>query len=542
MSKPYHLMLLTLLMPSLVFGQPIDSSSSLDTQFANPSNLTDKQMDEAKNFIHEGQKERIIKEKCAAANNCQDTESGFPIESLIGKAYTVLGMFSGGGMMPELKMKPKTKGATGTGATPEATPAASTEGAKAGGEAGKSGKDAGEKQKDYCMMIATAYEVVGGLMQSSLQKKAENTTVQGDEQLQALVSLQETHKARMKTAKYQSYVYGGVTACYGAMLAKGAVVNPSFVLKMGGAAALTGLYLKKANKHKKAADKVGEVIAALDWAGKNCNPWTKTSCFCSEKTSKERYPTQYEEVCILNKGNFETPKIALGCAAVSNGKTTYDKDCKCKQTNTCMRTSLKMMNPTLGTSANLMADVNKQFEVLNSGIIDQGELDRASLAQSAMATKLRGKSVGKVKVPDLTPDQKKAAEELSNYMPGDAAGMMASAQPATDKPGLQDGSSIGSSAISKISPKIKEQLGEAIDGKYQTGGGSDSFNKGDDEFVLPTMPGQETAKAESTEVMSFAEKAFSKADVSNSPSTPIFDIISNRYRRSGWSKLDTEGK
>jgi hypothetical protein len=543
MKKTCHLMLLLLMLPTFVFGQTIDNPNSLDSQFATPTNLTDKQMNEAKDFIHQGQKDRIIKEKCAAANDCQDKGEGFPIETLIGKAYTVLGMFSGSGMMPEITMKVKPdKAAQGANLPGQeeaaAAPAAGAE--TAGAEKAGAAKDANtKKEKDYCMLIATAYETVGTLLQQQMQKKAENTTVDGDEQLQALVSLQETHKAREKTAKIQSYVYGGVTACYGAKLATGAVANPSFILKMGGAAALTGLFMKKAKKHKSAADKVGEVIAALDWAGKNCNPWTKSACFCSEPTSKERYPDQYQEVCVLNKGNFETPKIALGCTAVQEGKVAYDKECKCKQNNSCMKANLKAFNPKFGMGTNLMAGANKTFEMIGTGDIDQGELDRATLAQTALATKIKSKDDSKIKAPALTDDQKKMAEELKQYMPANAAALMASAQPTMDKPSLQD-STIGISSVSALSEKVKEKLGTAVNVSYKKGGGYTDTS--DDSFELPKMPGMGNDPKEGTEVLTFAEKAVSKADVNNTPSTPIFDIISNRYRRSGWSKLDTEGK
>lgn len=517
--------MIILILPNLVFGQVVEDPNSLDGQFSTPTNLSDKQMDEAKNFIHQGQKDRIIKEKCAAANNCEDKGEGFPIETLIGKAYTVLGMFSGDGMMPEIKMKPtenQMKAVEG----------------KTGAD-GKPLKPEQDKKKDYCMLIATAYETVGTILQQQLQKKAENKTVQGDEQLQSLVSLQETHKAREKTAKIQSYVYGTVTTCYGAMLATGAQADTSFILKMGGAAALTGLYISKANKHKKAAEKVGDVIAALDWAGKNCNPWTKSKCFCSEPTSKDVYPDHYQEVCVLNKGNFDTPKIALGCAAMNGDKVSYDQDCKCKQTNTCMKANFTAYSPKLGTGVNLMSDVNKTLDMITTGDIDQAQLDRATIASMALAKKVSANKKLKLKTPELTAEQQAMAKELAQYMPESAAALMASAQP-TMKPGLEV-TAPGNSAISKISQEVRDQLGDAIKVDYKQNYSS-TYSRDDDDFVLPKMPGMETEQKDGTEVLTFAEKAISKADVTNSPSTPIFDIISNRYRRSGWSKLDTEGK
>ena len=98
------------------------------------------------------------------------------------------------------------------------------------------------------MMAAMVWESVGGMLQQALQKKAENTTTPGDAQLQALVSLQQTHKARQETAKYQAYVYGGVTACYIGMAFTGIQLDASFWIKSVGAATLTTLYGLKSDK------------------------------------------------------------------------------------------------------------------------------------------------------------------------------------------------------------------------------------------------------------------------------------------------------
>jgi hypothetical protein len=533
MKKYSHLLVLLLLLPTLVFGQSVDPQpNSVDSSFSNPTNLSDKKMDEAKNFVHQGQKNRTYKEGCAKINDCKD-EEGFPLEQLIGKAYSVMGMFVGGGMGPQLTMKPS---AAQIGKAQEATKVAQAADPQA--EAVKPDQD---KKPDYCMMISMAYEAVGSMIQQDLQKKAQNTTVQGDEQLQSLVSLQETHKARQKTATIQSAVYGGVTACYTAQLMYGGVaVDTSFILKMGGAAALTGLYVRKTLKHKKAAEAVGEVIASMDKAGKNCNPWTKSACFCSEPTSKDVYPSQFQEVCVLNKGNFDTPKIALGCSSVDEKKKiVYDKECKCKASNTCMKANLQLYNPKFGLGTNLMGEANTTFDMIGKGEVDTAVLDRATLKASAVAAKVMPKSAN-IKTGPLTAEQQKAAKDLEQYMGPQAAAAMASATP-TNKNGILS-SGLGSSAISKLPPSVKEKLADAIDVSYSNNGGGSDYSSGDDEFKMPTMPGAESSSPESVEVLSFAEKAISNADVSNSPQTPIFDIISNRYRRSGWTKLDTEGK
>jgi hypothetical protein len=76
--------------------------------------------------------------------------------------------------------------------------------------------------------------------------------------------------------------------------------------------------------------------------------------------------------------------------------------------------------------------------------------------------------------------------------------------------------------------------------KYSSGGpgfGSTADEAGE----TITMPGGEATQGGS-EVLTFAEKAVENADVTNSPDTPIFDIISNRYIRSGINKLQVEEK
>jgi hypothetical protein len=513
------------LIPAFVGAQTVDAPGSVDSQFSNPTNLSDAKMDKAKNFVHQGQKDRMYKEKCAQTGACKEQDEGFPVEMLIGKAYAVMGMFLG----KELTKKPE---------------AATTKGTSQGTSNDAKPKSEGEGQTDYCIIAAMAWEGVSTVLQQSEQKKIQSAPqTPGDEQLQSLVQLRQTHKAREKSAKMQGYAYGAVTGCYVAMLATGAAaMKPKLGIKMGGAALLTTLYLKKANKHKNAASKIDEVIASLEPAGKNCNPYTKTACFCTEPTSKDAYPSEYQEVCVLNKGNFETPKLALGCAALgTDKKISYDKECKCKQSNSCLKSNLKPFNPKFELGSNLMADANKTLNLMANGDIDQGYLDRASLRNVAMASKLKSKINDETKAPTLTAEQKKMAREFETFLPAGAAAAAAAASPSV-RPGLMESAIGGVAAISKLPPTVKEKLGEAIDGGYRTGGAETTYAKDDEMPIMPMIPGQEEPKAESTEVMEFAEKAISKADISNAPSTPIFEIISNRYRRSGWNKLEAQEK
>lgn len=527
MKQTILTLLILLSLPSIVVGQ------SLDQSFENPTELTDKQMSDAKGFEHSGIKDRAIKEGCAGLNDCKEEDEGFPIEMVIGKAYALLGMMSGGGgMMPGLTKKPEAKVEIEGPPNPADPPAPAA------------GAEKAETQPDYCMMVAMGYETLGGVIQDHLQKKAEtkNKEIQ-DTQVQALLNLKETHKARKTTANWQSAIYGGVTACYVGMAFTGEIATDwKYWAKLGGATALTALYIKKANKHDKAAKKVQLVIDSLPKAGE-CNPWTKTSCFCSEPTSKERYPANYQEVCVLNGGNFDTPKVATGCGAVVGGKLTFDEKCKCKETNSCMKSNFKTYNPEFSVATNYMNEANKAFDLLNSGMYDEGKVSAVSYAAGAMASKVKGKlntrTIPKVALND---EQKKMAAELAAYVPAPLASV-AAASNSDYSGGVKESAGSSAAALGSLPSSLKEKLADTkIKANYRQGGGGSTYKpkseRPDFSFGFPKTGEAESASG--TEVLSFAEQAISKADVNNTPETPIFDIISNRYRRSGWGKLEAE--
>ena len=498
------------------------TGESLDTTFANPTKMTDEQMNSAKDFVHKGIKDRAIKEGCSQGglNNCQDDDGSFPVESLIGKAYALIfgGMLNGADGPSFTKKPDAAAAAQDTGTTP---PTEVKE----------------ETSPDYCMYAAMAYETLGGMIQAGLQSKADQSAqASGDIQLQSLVNLKETHKARKKTANWQAGVYGAITACYAGMAYTGITLDWKYWAKIGGATTLTLLYKKKANKHSNAAKKVQTIIDSLPKSG-DCNPWTGTKCFCQELTSKALFPTEYEEVCVLNNGNFDTPKAALGCGVVVDGKMQFDKECKCKQTKTCFTANLKSYSPKLEIGANLMNEANKGFDLLSNGDFDEGKIDHYANQMAAMGQRIKPKKDNTPKV-NLNAEQQKIANALAPTM-GSAAALAAVSPPAGPRGGIVDPPALKSSALDNLS-EDKGKIAEAIKASYKSGGRGSIASSNAPDFVFPGLMAQAPKENSNTEILTFAEQAVSKADVSNAPETPIFDIISNRYRRSGWGKLQEQ--
>jgi hypothetical protein len=517
-------------------AQTIDGSDSLDSTFSETPQLTDQQADEAATFVHQGLKDKAIQEGCdnKTLKGCDGSSARPGLEDQIGKMYAVI--FGLGPML----MKGSGGGSSSGGQTSGGTTSGGTTsgGTTTGTSGGTSGTEAGETKKtDYCIYIPIAYEGLSFLLQSSGQKQAQQDSANLDPQLASLVQLKEAHKTRKKTATQQSVVYGVTGACYAAQMFMGQT-NTMTIVKMGAAGALSLLYMSKAKKHGKAADMVQAVIDGLPKAG-DCNPWTGTACFCSEKTSAKLYPGQYQEVCVLNKGNFNGPLANDGCAVQVAGKISLDATCGCKATNTCLSSKISLGKSSLGLGANFVNDANKGLALLDPSQFDEAKLADFSSAMAAKLSKVPVKNVPDVK---LTPAQKALADEMSKVAPASIAAL-AAASPTGAPPvgGLMGGGT--SSALDKLPDSLKKDMKDfEVSGSYRKNGGfSPTSAAAEPGFSIPGLGGPQQPQG-GVKVEEYAAKAMNNADVRNSPDVAIFDIISNRYRSSAWKRLDTEGK
>lgn len=547
--KKHTFLLIPLLILSLTIeAQTLDSSmggNTLDSAFTAPGGLTDQQAKEAQNFVHQGRKDALLEKACKNADGACDpygpdnTKVLLPtmLEDNLGKLYTLffggMSLLSGG---PKLKLKDK-KDNAGTDPAPQTDAAAETTEAPPAKDAGK---NKGREGADYCMYGALLYEGVATVIQVGQQNKAAAETANlNDPQLSALVNLKETHKARKRTATYQSAVYGATSACYVAqMLLRPVQVDAKYIIKMTAAAGISALYTAKASKHGNAMKKIQEVIDSMPKAG-DCNPWTGTSCFCKEPTSQQLYPGQYMEVCVLNNGIADGPKADLGCGVLVNNQVQFDEKCDCKATNTCVTASLKFGNPTIGLGSNFLNTANAGFALLDPSQFDEAKLTDFANGAAAM----NGQVKTKTRIPDvqLTDEQKKIADSLKDVVPP-AIANMAATMPTSPIEADSQLAPAASSGLSALPETIKKQLSSPeISGNYKSGGGRTTFSDDDGPgFVMPPIPGQQPAGPPATEVLTFAERAVSNADVTNRPDTPIFDIISNRYRSSGMKRLSLE--
>lgn len=526
-------------------------AQTLDSVFSQAATMTDEEAKRAENWNHEGKKASVVTEKCATQSGlgkagCDENKIddngailggsfGNTLENNIGKLYGVIfgaGFLTGSGP----KVNVAEKGAAKLTKEDKKT-------LKKNGEVTDANGKKTEQKNDYCIYAALGYELVAGMMQTAGQKQ-NATSIAGDPQLQALVSLKQAHKTRKRTALYQALIYDATLACYiarmtGVMGGGKVVADFSYWAKMAGAGVLAGLYHTKSAKHGKAEKAVQKVIDALPKTGE-CNPWTGTACFCKEPSSKTLYAPEYEEVCVLNAGNSETPKGQLGCGVLKDGVMSFDQACECKKTNSCYKASASGYSASFNLGSNFMNDANKGYGLLSDGSFDQGAFDGYSAGAFANAKRVSSNVVpSPAPSLNLSANQKKLAADMKGL------GALGTAMAASDDYTPPGGGLMnsGSTSLAALSPEIKKKLEAETVSAYKQGGPGFDANSDDSEpqIVMPSLDG-ESKTENGTEILSFAEQAVNQADVTKAPETPIFDIISHRYRASGWNKLQAEEK
>ena len=77
------------------------------------------------------------------------------------------------------------------------------------------------------------------------------------------------------------------------------------------------------------------------------------------------------------------------------------------------------------------------------------------------------------------------------------------------------------------------------------GGGSalrkqQTYKKRTSSGFLSNLRRKKTSKSHSAKVMRFAKRAQEQAQISTNKERPIFDIISRRYKVSGWKRLEVQ--
>jgi hypothetical protein len=529
--------------PTLVMGQTLDES------FATTKPLTDQEQDQANNYFHQGIAGDYLKKECGKLSKeyktqlgCQD-ETGAPgqvlggslggvLEEMIPRLYGMIGMVAmatGGGSITMKTGEPT----AAVQAQPTANPPIEA----------KPASDGTEKKKDACIYIPMAGEAISQVAQQVSERNIQNQMADkqkqnslGDQQKESLYAVANVHKGRAKTSMMQATVFGATSACYAAYIAKGGYVDKMAWVKFGAAALVATIYIKKADKHKKYAAAVRKVADGLPGDGE-CNPFTQTQCFCSEASSQKVDPTNYVKACVppelANNGNANPN--AIPCATIQNGQAKVDTSCSCKRNNSCLNGQLQARAASIDFGGVNMADPLRLLNEMN-GEFDPEKIEPIIGSINARAKKaVSGLPVANVPSVTLDDKNRRIAKELAGAgVPARVAAFAAGSNIPSVSPGLA-----ASGALSNL-PSLEEESSGSRQGTSYNPSSSSRSNRNSGSRTDFTNPFAKGGKQEAVQVETFAEQAFAEAEITKDTSIGIFDLISNRYRRSGWSRVDME--
>lgn len=589
---------LSLTLSAQLIVTPVLAQSGLNDSFSdmNATQLTDAEAAKAKTFKHAGVAKKVVTEGCSKGQCDLDKvagngsllggEIGAMVEDNLGKLYatifggggalvaaisSVIGINSGAGAMGSAI------GAIGTGKEKEEKEGiailkdkngntikgkeniakAKTEikgldkdnakklanGKQIDATVDKEGKATSSSTKvvtDMCSKIAIAVEVGAALNQHLRQKSIENrATTPGNEQKDAIDKAGDLHLLRSQTAMIQAVGFSGIVGCYALMK----LFNPAMVLdtktiiKAGAAAVISAIYYAKSSKHKRAFKTLRELSVKLPIDGA-CNPYTQTTCFCAEVSSQTLYPAEFQKACLPSLLANRTDLNPLSCV-IQNIDGTYKADtaCACKAKKTCVNTNLSMLGLNFNGAANLMNQSQGAIDASLAGNFQEGQLNSAFLKTAALNNRVLASLDKKVPSTKLDAKSQILANELAKILPPNIAASIA-ATPGNDLPE-------GYNKIAAPEIKAPEAAQKAVDeatkkAAYENAGSGFESTSTQEEITLPGVAGMEEKGNTGSEIVSFTEEAVRNTGVSKQAETPIFDIISYRYRQSAWNKVDVK--
>ncbi len=395
------------------------------------------------------------------------------------------------------------------------------------------GEEKKEEQEDYCRYIAMGTETIATFMQSKEEEtiasmSSSDQTAQAD----ALYKQKNAHLGRARSVNTQVIGWGASTACYSAMmLGPASATSVTNWLKLGASTLLWRYYSWEKKTHKLAAATVQSVIDKLGKKG-DCNPISDRACYCAQPETQDD-----QRFCLpqLRQGGV-AGAYQISCL---NDKLKLDPTCACASNNTCFDERMKAKLAQIHVPESLAANISPFFSAAK-GVSKPGaneyEIDPNSNKLFATASGILNKNASKIGLPNTTLSKAKTneANALKDFLPNSVARTFASAK------APQGTSSQASKFKAALSPSfaIPTKDNRVASKKMRLRGGQNLTPTNSKKSVsLARAKGSSTA---SQQVLKFAEKAKRSAQIYKDKSLNIFDVVSNRYRRTAKRRLETE--
>ena len=521
-------------------------------------NLTDAEKRLSEEFVHDGKALRQQKEECdklddpSACRGSEPDSKFMGIDASMVKAlsqmYTMVVGFGESGLSHENTMSPD-KPATDTPSTPETpateTPATETPSTSEASNAEGGAEGASEEKEstdDYCKYIAVGIEAVSFFQQTQSAKVASIPAEQSTSQKEVLYKAARSHKDRAKTHKFQFVGWGATTACYIGMLTMtpASFANWGNIAKLGAATMMTFFFKDQADLNEKYYKEVKGIADRLPGKG-DCNPITEQDCYCAEEETMND-----PKVCLPE---LHAQKVKLGNYRVAcvDAQGKVDPKCTCIDSNACLDNKFMSQIKPFGFGSAFHSAATKPLSNLARGQLTAGDIGSANNgAQNAFIKKGLNDIASKVpSAGQLTAAQQKTVSGLNDFGLTPKLGSVFAKAPITS---TLNGSQFKGRFLGTKTPyrrsftRRSNNKGSVLNFSGGRGGNKkvsratsgNQFNK-----YLKKM-GKKGKGGSSSKVLNYNEEAMKSADINKDTSRPIFEIISRRYKVSGYKRLNIE--
>lgn len=506
------------------------------------ANLTDQQKQLSENYIHQGKANEIVTKGCAddmktVCNGNEGKHKFLGMDSnmikAVSQAYAMFSALAGDSLGKISAKTPEAK--------PDATPTAGTD--KTAAAPATDAKK--EEISDYCKFIPTVTEGLATAVQAAKSKElAGDDYANGDTaQKDALLKAAKSHDSRAKMAQIQAAGWWGGAGCYAYNSTMGNwAMDKNLIIKMGAATLLGAFYQSEVSANKEYADKTRAIANSLPGKG-DCNPITDKLCYCSQP-STENDPTYCAEN--LHKNTIAATSYRVAC---TTNTLKIDPNCTCQKTNSCFETYLEAQGE--GTLNLGIGYATSPFKSIRS--LARGELVGSTINTSAYdatsAIAKRGLKEASSKLgnidSNLNKDQKGLVEAMmAKGIPANVATLMATNPPSQSAINAATAKFNGSSSGYKYA-SVAPRASNVVDFSGGNGlgykGNSKSEGNGAEDLLAKLRPGAKAAT--SAKILEFAQKAEAQARQNGQirkEDTPLFEIISLRYRTSGRALLGVD--
>ncbi|MEE3078104.1 MAG: hypothetical protein VX341_02120 [Bdellovibrionota bacterium] len=540
---------------SITGADPAPTSSQVKS-----GNISDADRNMMNTYEHTGYHQRNMEEKfkeeCEAAGkseaDCKSIQRGSDATSgekfmglsptmikALSKAYSmIIGM---GGLGATLVSKPEDKKPDAdTKPNPPAGEEAKTETAET--DADTDADAEGEKeetQDDNCRYIAMGTETIATFMQQKENDQISSLPVSDQiGQVQMLYRQKSSHVSRARGVKTQIIGWGASTACYTAMMTVGGASYTSYKnwLKLGASTLMWRYYSWEKKTHEKAAGIIQNVIDRLGSKG-DCNPISDRACYCSQPETQ-------------NDPRYCTPNVRPGFASggyqVScvTAELKNDPACSCISTNSCLDKRIKTSLADIHVPKTLANALNPAMQMMRGNAPDNANeygLDSNANGLNNAATNLLSRSSDLLKVPKgLSQSQKEQAEAVGKFLPNKVAKTFSKARtPSSANKASKKFSEASSSLASVPTSSSNRRMTSNRKGRTRLRGGSGLDGKSARKRSVAN-PFAKRGTRTKGQVLKFANRASKSAQIYKDKGLNIFDVVSNRYRKTAKKRLNVK--